>query len=332
MDIKMTDSQSNRFLSFLASQGIQPALVELPTTTHSALDAARAVKSDLSQIVKSLIFTGCESGRAILVLVSGPNKADIQRLSEIVGEKVQLADKQTVLTLSGYPVGAVPPAGLSTPLPTFIDEDLGAHAQVWVSGGTDHSVVALSFNELCSLTKGKVTTVNRSLARPVIIVPYDPQWSAQYDMEKIRIQEAMGAYLEAIEHIGSTAVPGLSAKPIIDILGGIVSLSNAPLFIPKLEQIGYCYVPEYETQLPQRRYLTRLEGGHAAIHLHIVETTSQFWRDHLAFRNLLRSNNHLRDAYGRLKIDLAAKFNTDRVGYTDAKTDFIRKALDQDRS
>jgi GrpB-like predicted nucleotidyltransferase (UPF0157 family) len=191
-------------------------------------------------------------------------------------------------------------------------------------------MVALSFQELCLLTNGKVTTINRSLARPVIIAPYDPEWITKYEGEKLRIEVAMGAYIRGIEHIGSTAIPGLPAKPIIDILGGITSLIDAPSFIPHLEEIGYCYIPEYEAQLPQRRYLTRAEAGYEVIHLHIVEITSQFWRDHLAFRDRLCSNNSLRDAYGSLKTELAIKYGNDRVGYTNAKVEFIHKALHQE--
>lgn len=330
MAIYLENFQPIKFAAYLESQGIQSTLIELPITTHTATAAAQAVGCDLSQIVKSLVFTGHETGLSILVLVSGPNKADIQRLSEIVGEKVQLADKETVLAVSGYPVGAVPPAGLITTLPTIIDEDLGAHSKVWVSGGSDHSLVALSFQELCHLTNGKVTTVNRSLARPVIIAPYDREWVTKYEGEKLRIQVAMGAHIKGIEHIGSTAIPGLPAKPIIDILGGITSLIDAPSFIPHLEEIGYCYIPEYEAQLPQRRYLTLAEAGYEVIHLHIVEITSQFWRDHLVFRDRLRSNNGLRDAYGSLKTELAIKYGNDRVGYTNAKVEFIHKVLHQE--
>jgi GrpB-like predicted nucleotidyltransferase (UPF0157 family)/prolyl-tRNA editing enzyme YbaK/EbsC (Cys-tRNA(Pro) deacylase) len=323
---------TKNFVAYLESQGIQPELVELPITTHTATAAAEAVGSDLSQIVKSLIFMGRESGQAFLVLVSGPNKADVQRLSEIVGEKVQLADKETVVSFSGYPVGAVPPTGLKTRLSTIIDEDLGIHSQVWVSGGSDHAVARLLFKELARLTGGKVTTITRPLAQPVIIAPYDPEWVTKYEGEKLRIQTAMGSYLKGIEHIGSTAVPGLPAKPIIDILGGIPSLLDAPSFIPRLEGIGYCYIPEYETQLPHRRYLTRAEAGHVVIHLHIVEISSQFWQEHLAFRNRLRSDHSLRDAYGSLKTRLATKYGNDRIGYTNAKAEFIHKVLHQERS
>jgi GrpB-like predicted nucleotidyltransferase (UPF0157 family) len=141
----------------------------------------------------------------------------------------------------------------------------------------------------------------------------------------------MGMYLKGIEHIGSTAVPGLPAKPIIDILGGITCLLDTPSFISRLEGIGYCYIPEYEAQLPHRRYLTRTEADHVVTHLHIVEISSQFWQEHLAFRNCLRSDNNLRDAYGHLKIDLATRYVNDRVGYTNAKTEFIHKALHQER-
>jgi GrpB-like predicted nucleotidyltransferase (UPF0157 family) len=205
--------------------------------------------------------------------------------------------------------------------------DLSHQSDVWISGGSDHVLVKLHFHELISLTGGKVTTINQALASPVIIVPYDVQWPIQYAAECDLIRGAMGSYLKAIEHIGSTAVPGLAAKPIIDILGGVYDLNDTPLFIPALQKIGYQYIPEYEIQLPERRYLNRVEIGQTVVHLHLTETTSSFWQNHLKFRNLLIANPSLRDAYGELKIELASKFGNDRIGYTDAKTAFIKRAM-----
>ncbi len=330
MDYSKSDLGVRRFISYLESHGVQPTLIEPPNATHSASAAAQALGCDLSQIVKSLLFLGCQTGRAVLVLVSGANQANSQRLSEIIGEKVRLADPKTVLSLTGYPVGAVPPTGLNTILPTIIDEDLSTHKDVWISGGSDHALAKITFRELCELTGGKVTIINRKLAIPVVIVPYDPKWPDQFVLERDRIKAAVGQYLRAIEHIGSTAVPGLPAKPIIDILGGAFSLGDAPLFIPALEKSGYHYIPEYEAQLPERRYLTRSENGHVVVHLHIVETTTLFWRNHITFRDRLISDDQLRDDYGRLKIELAGNFNDDRVGYTDAKSDFIQGVLNRD--
>jgi len=318
-----------QFIAYLAAHSISPILMELKASTHTASDAAEALGCEISQIVKSLVFITQDTHRPLLVLVSGANKANTQRLSGILGEKVILADEQTVLEITNYPVGSIPPAGFKHELFTLIDEDLACHERLWTSGGSVHSLVAMSFQELCLLTSGKATTVTRPLAKPIIIVPYDPQWAGQFYKEKELIQTTIGRYLEAIEHIGSTSVPGLAAKPIIDIMAGATSIADAPLFIPPLEGLGYHYVPEFEAQMPERRYLTKSVNDRMAIHLHIVEPTTQIWKEHLAFRDLLIAKPAIRDAYARLKIDLAKRYGNDRVEYTDAKTSFIQNALIQ---
>ncbi len=113
-----------------------------------------------------------------------------------------------------------------------------------------------------------------------------------------------------VEHIGSTAVRGLASKPIIDIMAGTRSLSDAPIFIPPLVSLGYQYVPEFEAQLPERRYLRKIAGNQITTHLHIVEPTSQFWKEHLAFRDLLIANSHIREAYASLKSELARQYGS----------------------
>ena len=90
---------------------------------------------------------------------------------------------------------------------------------------------------------------------PIEVVPYDPGWPEQFKTEKARIQAASAPFLLRIEHIGSTAVPGLAAKPVIDILIAVTSLSDDVHFIPPLESLGYVYVQKHEAVFPQRRYL-----------------------------------------------------------------------------
>jgi len=330
MVVQDSASGADRFKSSLESLGIHPILKDLPATTRTASQAAQALNCDLAQIVKTILFTGDQTGCNVLVMVSGVNRVSTQRLSEIVGEKVHLADAQTVFSVTGYPIGAVSPFGLTSQPIMLVDEDLSKHPDVWISGGSDHVLANIPFQKLCELTGGKVMTINRVLANPVLIVPYDPSWPGQYLDESKLIRSAMGPYLQAIEHIGSTSVPGLSAKPIIDILGGMFKLEDAFTIIPALEQIGYTYVPEYEMQLPDRRYLTRFRNDRAKIHLHLVKTHSPLWQNHLIFRDRLIADSHLRDAYAQLKMELSMKFGTDRVGYTNAKTTFIKKVLDME--
>ena len=165
-------------------------------------------------------------------------------------------------------------------------------------------------------------------AGAVVIAPYSPQWPVEFSRERDRLRCAFGGAPVAIEHIGSTAVPGLGAKPVIDILLGAASLAVIEAHIGTLGAIGYRYVPEFETTLPQRRYFSKPAGDAAPVHLHAVESGGTFWREHLAFRDALRREAALRAEYLALKQRLALRFGPDRAGYTDAKAGFIRGVLD----
>ncbi len=156
----------------------------------------------------------------------------------------------------------------------------------------------------------------------VVVVDYDPQWPIVYKKEKAEIVRAIGDEVIAIEHIGSTAVPGLGAKPIIDIMVAVRHLSDADQCIQSLQSIGYEYVPEHEVQIPERRYFRK-----AHRHLHMVEPTSDFWRRHLFFRDHLRSHPKVAREYYELKKQLASECGLDRKAYTDAKTAFIQSIV-----
>jgi GrpB-like predicted nucleotidyltransferase (UPF0157 family) len=167
---------------------------------------------------------------------------------------------------------------------------------------------------------------------PLILVEYDPRWPEIFAVEQTALQASVGQWLVRIEHIGSTSVPGLRAKPIIDILGGLNSLSDSPAIIQPLTDLGYSYIPEYESDLPERRFFNKHPreaslgsfGGYG-FHLHVVEIGSYFWRRHLAFRDYLRTHSQAADEYAHLKTRLAAECGSDRERYTDSKTEFVRK-------
>jgi GrpB-like predicted nucleotidyltransferase (UPF0157 family) len=162
---------------------------------------------------------------------------------------------------------------------------------------------------------------------PVIIVPYNLHWPQQFEEEKARLLADIGDYVVSIEHIGSTAVPGLAAKPVIDILIGVRSLQDATLFIPPLEARGYEYVPDYEDEMPFRRYLHRKINREHTHHLHMVEPSTRFYKVQMAFRDFLRAHPKTRDAYADLKLELAKKYRNNREAYTDSKGNFIRGIL-----
>jgi GrpB-like predicted nucleotidyltransferase (UPF0157 family) len=164
----------------------------------------------------------------------------------------------------------------------------------------------------------------RSVEDPVVVVPYDEAWPSLFEQERARIERAIGPWVEEIEHIGSTAVPGLAAKPVIDIMVGVKSLGDSPILIGRLEGIGYEYVPELERQMPQRRYFRKLRGGRRTHQIHLVERSdAAFWDRHVLFRDYLRRHPGIAEEYARLKYELSGRFRDDRIAYTEAKTAFI---------
>jgi GrpB-like predicted nucleotidyltransferase (UPF0157 family) len=166
------------------------------------------------------------------------------------------------------------------------------------------------------------------LKRQVIITDYDTNWPKMFAAEKAKILSVIGNKDIVVEHIGSTAISGLAAKPIIDIMIGTKDLVTADACIKPLETIGYEYVPELEKDFPQRRYLHKgpnLPNKH--FHLHMVKINSDFWKKQLFFRDYLRNNPKTSAEYQRLKEKLAKQFQDDVFNYCEAKSDFIQKVL-----
>ncbi|MFN2614015.1 MAG: GrpB family protein [Actinomycetota bacterium] len=158
-------------------------------------------------------------------------------------------------------------------------------------------------------------------------VPYDPSWPRVFEEERARIARAFGDTLEDIEHIGSTAVEGLAAKPTIDIVVVVRVFDGSPS-IQRLDELGYEYVPEYEKELPDRRYFrSRARGstGDRLFHVHVYEHGHPHVEDHVAFRDHLRKNDRSARVYEALKSYLARTFA--REQYTAEKSTFIRAVL-----
>jgi GrpB-like predicted nucleotidyltransferase (UPF0157 family) len=160
----------------------------------------------------------------------------------------------------------------------------------------------------------------------IALTPYSPLWPAIFDLEQRRLLEVFNNAV-VVEHIGSTAVPGLGARPIIDMMLGAPDLAQVDARIPALEAEGYRYVKEFEKSVPERRYFTRMDAPPGMFHLHAVVLDSPFWKRHLAFRDALRCDPALADKYWRLKQHLAARLRDDRGAHADAKSEFIRKAI-----
>lgn len=159
----------------------------------------------------------------------------------------------------------------------------------------------------------------------VILVPYSRQWPETFEALRGELLELFAPNPVVVEHIGSTVVPGLAAKSVIDLLLGADSLPAIESRSAALSAIGYQYVSKYERELPDRCYFVK--PSEPRIHLHGVAMHSPLWREHLAFRDALRADSGLRSAYEKLKYQLAEQFADDKQAYTLGKSDFIRAVL-----
>ena len=157
--------------------------------------------------------------------------------------------------------------------------------------------------------------------QPVEVVDYDPGWPRAFDEERDRIAAAIGDAALAIEHVGGTAVPGLPAKPVIDLMVGVEDIERAGPAVAGLINLGYEYVPELESELPDRRYFRR--GTPESHHVHMVPVSSDYWAEHLLFRDYLRGHPQAAEEYGKLKRGLAGRFRLDREAYRAGKVPFI---------
>lgn len=169
--------------------------------------------------------------------------------------------------------------------------------------------------------------MQQAINEPVRISPYDSSWSQKFEAERNRLSELFpGAFL-AIEHIGSTAVPLLSAKPIIDLMAGVRSMSEADALLPRLCANGYTTSADFNATLVNRRWLMRYSNGHRTHHLHLMIFDSKEWRRHIKFRAILKTNPEISRQYQELKSRLAETIGSDREAYTAAKEEFIEQVL-----
>jgi len=173
--------------------------------------------------------------------------------------------------------------------------------------------------------------------KTIVIADYDPAWPRRFEAERALIYRTCGeASFPAFEHVGSTSIPGLAAKPIIDMMPGLRSLDDAPPLVPLLESIGYEYVPEFEGPndidegMPSRRYFRKDVDGERAFNVHMCEVGSELWNETLLFRDWLRAHPEDARAYERIKREIAARYNENLSAeseinrdYTDHKSPFI---------
>lgn len=163
-------------------------------------------------------------------------------------------------------------------------------------------------------------------SKVVRLVPYDARWPLLFEEEAVRLETTIGrSGLPPLrfEHVGSTAVPGLWAKPVLDMAAGRPPGVEAALYVPALESAGYVY--RGESGVPGRDFFRR--GELRSHHLHLVEIGSLHWRRYLLFRDALRENARLREEYCSLKQALARRHPRDREAYIEGKREFIDEAI-----
>lgn len=166
-----------------------------------------------------------------------------------------------------------------------------------------------------------------SLDEPVRIVPYDPRWPRSFTAEREALAKTLGKHVVGgIHHVGSTSVPGLDAKPIIDILVGVRDLEASRVCFAALAALGYRYAP-YRTE--EMHWFCKPHPARRTHHLHLMPAGSERFRDELDFRDYLRNHSDAAAAYASLKHRLAKQFEHDREGYTDAKSDFVSSILER---
>lgn len=177
--------------------------------------------------------------------------------------------------------------------------------------------------------------IKRLVAEDVAIVPYDPRWPDLFRQEKQHLLSCLPKELVTrVEHFGSTAVPGLAAKPIIDILVQVTDLDATRMrIVPVLKSQGYEYLwrPTHGDDGPPfyAWFIKRDRDGIRTHHIHMVEAHFDEHWSRLLFRDYLIDHPDAAREYERLKMQLASAYPNDRVAYTNGKTEFIRKAMEQ---
>ena len=174
-----------------------------------------------------------------------------------------------------------------------------------------------------------MSKATHQLKQSVEIVDYDPRWREIFAAEREVLLDRAGRYFVAFEHIGSTAIPGQRAKPVIDMMAAVRQLDALDTFLPELETLGYHL---FETGMRDRYFLRKQDTSSGqTFHLHIVEVSSWDERNEHLMRDYLLEHPKEVEAYGELKNNLAQTYSEDSVTYTEAKTEFMQGIVDKAR-
>jgi GrpB-like predicted nucleotidyltransferase (UPF0157 family) len=161
--------------------------------------------------------------------------------------------------------------------------------------------------------------------REVVLYPYDAAWPGRYERWRALILEACGEAIVEIHHIGSTSVPGMLAKPVIDIMPGLARFEDGREMVAGMEGLGFEARGEYG--IPLRHYFHRPD-----VHVHAYPVGQSQWWDQLLFRDYLRGHAEAREAYAALKEELRRSFRFDRVAFSDHKSEFVAEVLAKARA
>jgi GrpB-like predicted nucleotidyltransferase (UPF0157 family) len=160
----------------------------------------------------------------------------------------------------------------------------------------------------------------------IVVCDYDPDWPILFEQESRMIKQALGSFVLAIEHVGSTAVQGLPSKPIIDLLVGVPSLAEAQeRWINPIRSIGYNYMPEYASWLPGELFFRKGPPGPWTHPVPLMEPSCPRWEALLVFRDYLRAHSEAAQAYASLKRALAASSIDDIQAYRTGKNIFVEE-------
>jgi GrpB-like predicted nucleotidyltransferase (UPF0157 family) len=185
-----------------------------------------------------------------------------------------------------------------------------------------------AYNQYCKKANGCIC-----VSFPVVIVDYDPRWLLVYEEEKRCILGVASNRVLGVEHIGSTSVVSLGAKPIVDIMVGVNGQSDASALLPLLIEIGYDNVTrqsgDSEWYYCLSKVIHRQEVWLQNFHLHLIKFRSKTWERHILFRDVLRNHPEFAQKYCELKKILAAKYGVDRESYANAKSEFIISLVTQ---
>lgn len=198
-------------------------------------------------------------------------------------------------------------------------------------------VLGISADDLPAERRGQIAPLVLEVSYPGIelvgtsggdaveIVPYDAEWPGLFGSLRNELKAVLGDKARRIEHVGSTAVPGLAAKPVIDVQVSVVDVEIEATYVQAIESLRM----PLRAREPGHRYFRPPPGEPRAAHIHVCDAGSRWENDHILFRDYLRERPTARDAYADLKRGLARRYHDDRLAYNEAKTSFIFDTLDE---